>query len=254
MASFNQTLNEINGLSRRQKEFYELVGLCITAWAAVEEKLFDICEHILRTERRYVSVIFYRTPTITTRLELTEELLLLALPQRKRRSGGHDHPSMREWKQIKKEIGRLLPERNALAHDPVTLKIHPPTTLPLFPGRMLSSTETLEVSTGEREKLRGQGEKRVRDSQLVQHLTEVKSVTERLSAFVSKTFVIARILLRLPPYRLAGRILRLELVKGAPTLGHRIARGHANEDRPGMVGEAHALDRAQGWHPACHAR
>jgi hypothetical protein len=187
MTSFEETQKEFDALSVRQKEFYQLVGICIKAWATVEEKLLDICEHVLGIDSSFVSAVFFQSPSVSSRLDLTDELLLMALPKREKKYRA-DHPSVTEWKKIKLEIRRLLPTRNSLAHDPVKLTVHPPTNLPMFlPVRIFKSSETLEVSTSEKEKLRGRDPTQVKDAQLIQHLTEVNTLSEVLVTFISGT-------------------------------------------------------------------
>jgi hypothetical protein len=187
MTSFEETQKEFDALSVRQKEFYQLVGICIKAWATVEEKLLDICEHVLEVDSKFVSAVFFRSPSVSSRLDLTDDLLLMALPKRGKKDR-EDHPSVTEWKKIKLEIKRLLPTRNSLAHDPVKLTIHPPTNLPMFlPVRISKSSETLEVSTSEKEELRGRDPTQVKDAQLMQHLTEVNTLSAMLVTFISGT-------------------------------------------------------------------
>jgi hypothetical protein len=85
----------------------------------VEARLFDLCHLALRTSQECVAIIYYRTPTINSRIELVDELLSTILPKKEKTSGSHDHPAVKEWKEIKKRIIGHLPVRNSIAHHPL---------------------------------------------------------------------------------------------------------------------------------------
>ena len=59
--------------SNSADEFFTWLGKCITAWAQVEEHLFEICVHSLGATRHRVAIVYYRTPTLDARLQLTNE-------------------------------------------------------------------------------------------------------------------------------------------------------------------------------------
>src|SRR5580692_7435435 len=109
MSETAQSSRNVPILDLQLKEFYQLVGQNIKAWATTEGLLFDICEKLLKTDRTLVSVVFFRSPTISSRLDLTNELLTVRFPK--------DHPVIVQWKPIKKAMSDLLPVRNSLAHD-----------------------------------------------------------------------------------------------------------------------------------------
>jgi hypothetical protein len=167
-------------LDLQLKDFYQLIGQCIKAWATVEDKLFDICEKLLKTERHFVSVIFFRTPTIRARVELTQELLAVRFPKVKKGSQEIDQPVLVEWKDIKTEIFQLLPERNSLAHDPVIMNIH---------SRIPTSFET---STSPKERPRGKKIKRIEHTELTRHLHDVNAISQSLEKFISVSLAQAR--------------------------------------------------------------
>jgi hypothetical protein len=164
-------------LDLRLGEFYQRVGKCIKAWATIEDKLFDICEKLLKTDRAFVSVVFFRSPTIRSRIELTNELLRVRFPKVKENNQEKDHPVIVEWKPIKKAIVDLLPVRNSLAHDPVKMNINPQDLASAL-------TQTFEASASDKEKLRGT-ERRVLDAELQPHLNEVDAISARLERFIS---------------------------------------------------------------------
>jgi hypothetical protein len=167
-------------LDLQLKDFYQLVGQCIKAWATVEDKLFDICDKLLKTDRYFVSVIFFRTPTISSRLDLTDELLAVRFPKTTEQNQKLYHPVVAEWKLIKTEIVRLLPERNSLAHDPVKMNIN-----------ALTPT-TFETSTSRKEKLRGKEARRVEETALSRHLSDVNAISQSLEKFISDALSRAR--------------------------------------------------------------
>lgn len=100
-------------------EFLQMIGNCITEWAAVEEQLFEICLMCLGSPRDRAAIVYYRTPSIDARLSLADELVKAALPKRTRKDGGHDHADVAHWRELEKECRGLLPVRNRIAHHPV---------------------------------------------------------------------------------------------------------------------------------------
>lgn len=64
------------------EEFLMWIGTCITAWAKVEEQLFGICEHCLGARTDRAAIVYYRTPTIDSRVLLVDELVRTVLPKR----------------------------------------------------------------------------------------------------------------------------------------------------------------------------
>ena len=57
------------------EEFMMFLCMCITEWSNVETNLFDICKAILKTTQEHTAIIYYRTPTLDSRLELTTEIV-----------------------------------------------------------------------------------------------------------------------------------------------------------------------------------
>lgn len=88
-------MKQTGGRSRESKvrqrlakaEFHQQVGMCITAWANVNQQLFNICFDILGSTKDRVSIVFYSSPTIATRLRLVDELVLSVLPKREKKTG-----------------------------------------------------------------------------------------------------------------------------------------------------------------------
>jgi hypothetical protein len=188
VASIKETLDNNSSLSERAKEFYQLVGQCITAWATVEGKLFEICELLLKTDRAFVSVIFYRTTMISARINLTEDLLEIRFPPTRKNNKQVDHAVFAEWKCIVKRMNdlELSKKRNSLAHHPVIMNIDKTDKIPAMPGsQILRSTHSFETATSQSEKARGKPSRRIPDSELLQLLTDTNSISESLTAFIS---------------------------------------------------------------------
>jgi hypothetical protein len=99
-----------------EKEFFSQVGGAITDWAAIDERLFNICADVLKTDRRLSAVVYYRNTTLGARLVLVDELLKATFPK-ENPSGGQDHPMIVTWSKLYKPINDELNVRNRLAHS-----------------------------------------------------------------------------------------------------------------------------------------
>jgi hypothetical protein len=134
--------------SEVERDFLMWVGYCITTWADVEEKLFDVVWKCLQCPKEQAAIIYFRTPSLDARVTLADELVRNILPARAKKSGGHDHPSVKEWKKIERKFRDLLPTRNRVAHHPLSeLK------MPEGPG-MLSGMRMHYLSVSDAEQLR----------------------------------------------------------------------------------------------------
>jgi hypothetical protein len=102
-------------------EFHMMMGYCIAEWAQVDESLFEIF-HTCVGPREQCAIIYYRIPGLDPRFSLTDEIVCSVLPQRDRKSGGHDHPDVKLWKETIGKYQGLLNERRRIAHHPVALR------------------------------------------------------------------------------------------------------------------------------------
>jgi hypothetical protein len=93
------------------------VGRAITDWAYVEGSLYEIVAAILACERGLASIVFYRTPTLDTRLSLASDLVKAIYPPV--RPGEHPPADLKTWKKLEADIRRGLGLRNKLAHHTV---------------------------------------------------------------------------------------------------------------------------------------
>src|SRR5271163_2220003 len=105
-------------------EFHLMVGYCIAAWARIDDELFRIFRACVGPYKQS-AIIYYRTPGLDMRLGLTDELVLSVLPKKDRKSGGHDHPSVKAWKAAKSGFSDLLAIRRRIAHHPAEVKTAP---------------------------------------------------------------------------------------------------------------------------------
>ena len=171
------------------QQFFYYVGQCITSWAKVEEHLFEICTSCLGANRKQVAIIYYRTPTIDSRLQLVDELIRTILPQRESRDGAHDHPDVVVWDKLRKEIGAEFPTRNHIAHHPVSERnlakelniTHPGAAQDLF------DFSWYEIYVSEAERLRGRHEnaKPLSVPDLANHRVTIEALTTKLEIFRS---------------------------------------------------------------------
>jgi hypothetical protein len=182
-------------------EFLMWIGLCITAWAKVEEYLFAVCEECLGTRTDRAAIVYYRTPTIDARIKLIDELVRTRLPTRERKSGGHDHPDLKEWDDLRKDTLALLSTRRRIAHHPVKARTEMEQAMIVTEAGEALVTEAgealvalkektwLEIYSSEAERLRpGTGEvSPLKFDHLVQHCSSVQEIARRTAEFLRKT-------------------------------------------------------------------
>jgi len=99
--------------------FHAQIGYCIAQWARVDDELFRIFRECLSAPLEQSAIVYYRLPGIDIRLNATDEMVLSRLPRPERASGGHQHPSVKEWKAIKNSVQDQLGTRRRIAHHPV---------------------------------------------------------------------------------------------------------------------------------------
>jgi hypothetical protein len=160
------------------------VGRAITQWASVEAQLFGIVLSVLKCTARQAAIVFYRTPTLEQRLQLTNDLLATVFPQPADNPGTHPHPGFTVWSSLQKELRAEMPVRNRLAHQPVELSAdvwkHDTTgeiTIgPLLFGTGISSAEALK---------KGRSDAALRVDDIKAHAARISGFPERLLAFRS---------------------------------------------------------------------
>ena len=166
------------------EDFFTWVGKCITSWANVEERLFAITMKSIGSTKTRAAIIFYSTPTIGTRLRLTDELVRNVLPPREKKDGGKDHPDVKIWDDLRKEIGDLLPIRNRIAHQPVKDITYPALSAVTA---LFDQMTWYQSHVSEAEMLRGRNDdaKPIGVVELSQHRIAVELITAKLDLFIS---------------------------------------------------------------------
>jgi hypothetical protein len=142
-------------------------------------QLFLICHKCLRTRYDLVSIVYYQIPTLNSRLKLVEELIRANLPGRKRKSGGHDHPDLRRWISVQRELEALLATRRRIAHHPMRANIDYET----------QSGFRIHIETSFAEELRGRSENLLplQQADLEQYVIKLQAVIKRLKSFYEAT-------------------------------------------------------------------
>jgi hypothetical protein len=102
---------------KEHDDFFKWIGICIKQWALIERELFELCSLVLKVDTKYVSIIYYRTPSVEGRISLTDDLLKALWPKT---SGEHDAAELRSWKELRNTIRGLLAVRNLIAHAPIS--------------------------------------------------------------------------------------------------------------------------------------
>jgi hypothetical protein len=159
-------------------EFHMMMGECIAEWARVEEVLFQIFHACVKCSAEHASIIYYKTPTLDSRLTLIDEIIKTVLPKRSSKPGSHDHMDVTCWKNILKITRDLMPIRNWIAHHPVNIR---------FSTGHFSIDEmsfTIYASSQERLRPRGKAFKRLTINDLRDHLKKTNALTGRLHDFL----------------------------------------------------------------------
>src|SRR5262249_16910284 len=104
-------------------DFLKFVGVCIASWAVIEEILFQVCWSALKVTEERAAIVFDRTPTLSGRLDLTDELVKTILPKAGVGIGAHDHADVQRWNKLCGDIRKLASIRNQIAHRPVASRL-----------------------------------------------------------------------------------------------------------------------------------
>src|SRR5215510_13117369 len=101
-------------LDQAARPFYEAMGMCIAAWADVDEQLFLIFRQCLGAPPTQSAIIYFRISSLDTRRGVTEELVSSILP--KTTPSAAPHPSMKMWSKATAGFETLVKTRNRIAH------------------------------------------------------------------------------------------------------------------------------------------
>ena len=162
--------------------FMALLGTCITEWAWIEEQVYEICQLILGTEPEHTSILFYRTPTLESRIALADELMGTIFP--KPESGEHSDPDAAVWRKLLLDIRAEMPVRNQLAHSPATAGVYG--TMDEKTG-VITKVVTVAMHSvphpHETWRPKTKNKAALHEPDLQKHLEAVRSLHERLKTF-----------------------------------------------------------------------
>jgi hypothetical protein len=170
-------------IDEKATEFYSLVGVAVTDWAHIDQELFRICAHILQSCEQHSAIVYYRTPTLRSRLTLVDELIHTIFPKSSKKSGAHTSQSEKMWTELHTGINDELSVRNQLAHSPSGLFIESPGE-PIVPHGVTDVRFASYMSATE--KLRGRlkdTREELRVDDVKDHLKKVKDLFIRLRNF-----------------------------------------------------------------------
>ena len=102
----------------RSDELHMWVGYSITAWAEVEDGLFELCWRSLGSTKERAAIVYFKTPGTDSRLTLVDELVKTVLPKQEREDGGHHHTDLKAWIKLRDRIKTQLATRRRIAHHP----------------------------------------------------------------------------------------------------------------------------------------
>jgi hypothetical protein len=174
-------------------KFHMMVGYCIATWADVDDGLFRIFRHCVGPIQQS-AIIYYKTPGLEARFTLTDEIVRSVLPKPKKKSGGHDHPSVAAWTKTIKGYGDLLSIRRRIAHHPIAIRTDPNLYTSLFNqlqfgkvtmGSSVPPLSWFEIYVTQHEKLRANSADLagLRIEDLQSHLEKVGALGSRLLSF-----------------------------------------------------------------------
>jgi hypothetical protein len=164
--------------------FHMMVGYCIAEWAKVDDELFQIFRDCVGPTEQS-AIIYYRMPGLSVRLTLTDEIVRSVLPKPARISGGHDHASVKAWKDAIKDFRDLLGVRRRIAHHPIAIKHGATWSFDPVLSSLLAQPSWFEIHVGQREQLRSGELPALQLDDLKAHLTAVEALRDRLQHFFS---------------------------------------------------------------------
>jgi hypothetical protein len=157
--------------SKEVTEFYRLLGMCVSSWAFVDRRLYEIFHHAIKLHYKHSAFLYYRNRAFNERLRVVDDALKMALTKEQFEN---------EWRPLRDDIADLSHTRNIFAHHP-TLR-----TGTSKDGKPLD-IYTIRIEPYERvlnrdyPGLRGKNELGVED--LMQHESEVGQLEMRLYEF-----------------------------------------------------------------------
>ncbi len=170
-------------------EFHMLMGYCIAEWATVDESLFMIFRDCVGPYEQ-CAIIYYRSPGLDIRLNLTDEIVRSILPKHK--PGEHPADSVKEWDSIKKNFSNLLSVRRRIAHQPVNITFIPGRRVAIptvnkeaFARYSAQPQPSFDIFASKHEEIRGkQPSKPLQSGDLEDHLLAVDELNYSLRRFL----------------------------------------------------------------------
>jgi hypothetical protein len=169
-------------------EFFKWVGICIKEWAKIENELFELCKIVLDIRVEHVAIIYYRTPSIESRISLTDDLLKTLWPKQ---PGHHDATELQDWEQMRNDIRKLTRTRNLLAHAPINYHFGLKVTIAKNGEPVKTSQDTwMEIATSPQETFKTGTRQSIRDTggdvNMQTHFRDVHAVWDRLLVYRMK--------------------------------------------------------------------
>lgn len=168
-----------------RREFYFWVGVAITEWAHVDAELFQICSAVLRSPTHLAAIVYYRSQTLSGRLDLTDELVCTLVPISERKDEGQ---LWRAWQRARKAIRDEIPIRNQLAHSPTAPHLTP---APGWPTETTISSVPPDIwfasYVAQAERMRGRSEDKepLKVDDVKEHVQKVGAIINLLRDFRS---------------------------------------------------------------------
>lgn len=155
------------------EKFFYWVGRSITAWADVEHQLFRLFLKCLSEKRKLAIKIFDRCTTLSLKLQLIDEVLSVCLSQER----------YKNWKSILKEINRIVPIRNALAHNPVHTYTKIETRLVDGSDVIFGGAKIIHYLTSHAHKSPKASDTKLEWEAIADHFTSTQSIVAQLRSF-----------------------------------------------------------------------
>jgi hypothetical protein len=90
-------------------EFYSVLGACVSSWAFIDRRLYEIFHKAFGGDHRQSALMFYRQRAFNNRLRLVNDTLKAILSE---------DVTEKHWKPLSKRVGDLANMRNIFAHHP----------------------------------------------------------------------------------------------------------------------------------------
>jgi hypothetical protein len=101
--------------TKKRKAFFASLGECITAWAAIERKIFDLFQIALGADREKSAILFWAFPTFGMRLSYTSTFVTQCL----KTNGNKKTRAQKHWNALRLDIENIRAFRNKLVHQPI---------------------------------------------------------------------------------------------------------------------------------------